>query len=76
VGEESSGFWDDIVPRVDSELCRRCPDCPPVASCLAQAIHRDGPDRVPVIDEGFCFGCYSCAASCPHGAIILPRQGR
>jgi carbon-monoxide dehydrogenase iron sulfur subunit len=74
--EEPSGFWDDVVPRVDPSLCRRCADCPPMAACSAQAIRRASPDSVPVADEDFCFGCYSCASACPYGAIILPRQTR
>jgi Fe-S-cluster-containing hydrogenase component 2 len=70
------GIWDDIVPRVDPERCRRCLDCAPVAICTAHAFRRDGPDEVPVASEDFCFGCYSCADACPQGAIILPRQVR
>jgi carbon-monoxide dehydrogenase iron sulfur subunit len=67
-------LWDDIVPRVDPEKCRRCADCPPVAVCPAMGFRRDGPDGIPVADESFCFGCYTCANACPYGAIILPRQ--
>lgn len=69
---EQSGFWADIVPRVDPERCRRCAECPAVAACLAQAFRREDPDNVPAVDESFCFGCYSCAGACPHGAINLP----
>ena len=74
--QEVRGFWDDIVPRVDAERCRRCADCPPMVSCPAQAFRRNGPESVPVTDEDFCFGCHSCAGACPHGAIILPRKAR
>ena len=70
---KSSAFWADIVPQVDPEKCRRCADCAPVATCLAQGIRRDEPDGVPVVDAAVCFGCYSCVQACPHGAIILPR---
>jgi Fe-S-cluster-containing dehydrogenase component len=73
VGQETS-FWEDIVPRVDPERCRRCRDCAPVAVCLARAFHRNGEDGVPVVDEDFCFGCYSCAGACLHKAIILPTK--
>jgi Fe-S-cluster-containing hydrogenase component 2 len=69
----ASGFWDDIVPRVDPEKCRRCADCPVVAACLARSYRRDDPDDVPVVDEQICFGCYSCAGACPYGAVLLPR---
>jgi len=74
VGHNPSSLWDDVVPRVDPVRCQRCADCPPMASCSAQAFRRDDPDGIPVIDEGFCFGCYSCADACTYGAIILPRQ--
>lgn len=70
---ERSGFWEDIVPRVDPERCRRCADCPAVAACMTQGIRRKEPDDLPVVDDSICFGCYSCAGACPHGAIILPR---
>jgi Fe-S-cluster-containing dehydrogenase component len=70
---EQNGFWGDIVPRVDPERCLRCADCPAVAACLAQGFRRPDPDGLPAIDESICFGCYSCASACPHGAIILPR---
>ena len=73
MSKEASGFWDDIVPRVDADRCRRCADCPAVAACLAQGFRRDDQDSVPTVDEKLCFGCYSCAGACPHGAIILPR---
>jgi Fe-S-cluster-containing hydrogenase component 2 len=72
--DKGSGLWDDIMPRVDPGRCRHCPDCPPVAVCSAQAFRRDGPDSVPYADESFCFGCYTCAEACPHGAIVLPRR--
>jgi Fe-S-cluster-containing hydrogenase component 2 len=70
---ETSEFWDDIVPRVDPERCRLCEDCPAVAACLAGGFRRDDPDDLPAADENICFGCYTCAGACPHGAIILPR---
>ncbi|NIV28654.1 MAG: hypothetical protein GWN58_03785 [Anaerolineae bacterium] len=73
MSEASSGFWDDIIPKVDVELCRRCADCPPVAACLSNSFRRDGPGSVPVVDDRVCFGCYSCAGACPYDAIILPR---
>ncbi len=69
---EQSGFWADIVPRVDPERCRRCADCPAVVACLAKAVRRGDPNDVPAVDQGICFGCYSCAGACPHGAILLP----
>lgn len=69
----TAGFWDDIVPRVDPERCRRCADCAPVAACLAGGFRRDSPDSVPFADENLCYGCYSCAGACPHRAILLPR---
>lgn len=69
----NSGFWDDIVPRVDVQKCLRCMDCPPLAACLSASIRRDEPGSVPVIDDRACFGCYSCAGACPHKAVILPR---
>ena len=71
---DKPGFWDDIVPRVDPVLCQRCPDCAPVATCPASAFRRATEEDVPVADEGFCFGCYACAAACTHRAIILPRN--
>ncbi len=67
------GFWDDIVPRVDAELCRGCADCAAVVACLAQSIRRQEANSVPVVDESLCFGCYSCASACPHKAVIMPR---
>jgi Fe-S-cluster-containing dehydrogenase component len=73
VSEASSGFWNDIIPRVDAGRCKRCADCPPVASCLSNSIRRDEPDSVPVVDDRVCFGCYSCAGACPYEAIVLPR---
>jgi carbon-monoxide dehydrogenase iron sulfur subunit len=76
VAEKTSGFWDDVVPRVDPSRCRRCADCPAVAACLSKGLRRDEPEGIPAADEGFCFGCYSCASACPHGAIILPRHQR
>ena len=71
---EGSGFWDDIVPRVDPAMCQRCADCAPVVACLSGSIRRSGPESVPVVDERLCFGCFSCAGACPHKAIILPRS--
>ena len=68
-----SGFWDDIIPRVDAERCQRCTDCAAVAACLSNSIRQDGPGSVPVVDDRVCFGCYSCAGACLYGAIILPR---
>jgi len=73
MSSESSGFWDEIVPRVDAEMCRHCADCPPVAACLARSFNRADPEGVPAIDDRLCFGCYSCAGACPHKAVILPR---
>jgi TPP-dependent indolepyruvate ferredoxin oxidoreductase alpha subunit len=73
---KAGGFWDDVVPQVDTERCRRCADCAPVAACLAQGFRREDPGSVPAVDANLCFGCYSCAGSCPHGAIILPRRAR
>lgn len=73
MGQESNGFWDDIVPRVDAEKCRRCADCPAIVACLAQGFRRDDQDSLPYADEDLCFGCYSCVGACPHKAIILPR---
>jgi Fe-S-cluster-containing hydrogenase component 2 len=67
------GFWDDIVPQVDPELCRRCADCAPVLACLAGGIRRDGPQGLPYADRDRCFGCYSCVGACSHDAIIMPR---
>jgi len=67
------GFWSDIVPSVDAGLCRHCADCMAVAACLAQGFRRDNPETLPVVDENRCFGCYSCAAACPHKAVNLPR---
>jgi Fe-S-cluster-containing dehydrogenase component len=69
-----AGFWDDIVPKVDAELCQRCADCAAVAVCLAQGFRRENPDALPVVDESRCFGCYTCAGACHHGAVILPRM--
>jgi Fe-S-cluster-containing dehydrogenase component len=74
VEEKPSGFWADVVVRVDPEQCRRCLDCAPMAACTANAFRRERPDSVPVTDENFCFGCYACAAACPHDAIVLPRR--
>jgi carbon-monoxide dehydrogenase iron sulfur subunit len=76
VEAKTSNLWEDVVPRVDPTRCRRCPDCPPMATCPAQGFRRSEPDSIPVADEDFCFGCYSCADACPHGAIILPRTHR
>ena len=69
----TSSLWDDIVPRVDAEKCKRCVDCPPLAACLSASIRRDGPESLPAIADRVCFGCYSCAGACPHKAITLPR---
>lgn len=73
MSEETGGIWDDIVPRVDPDRCRRCAECPSVATCLAQGFRREDQGSVPVVDESMCFGCYSCVGACPHGAIIPPR---
>lgn len=73
MSEEAGGFWEDIVPRVDPEKCRRCAECPSAAACLAQGFRREDHDSLPVVDENMCFGCYSCVGACPHGAIIPPR---
>jgi Fe-S-cluster-containing hydrogenase component 2 len=70
---ETDGMWDDIVPRVAPEHCKRCADCAAVAACLVQGFRRGDPDSLPVVDENLCFGCYSCAGACPHRAIIVPR---
>jgi len=67
------GIWADIVPKVDPERCRRCADCAAKSTCLAGALSRQNQESVPVVDEGFCFGCYSCAGACPFKAILLPR---
>ena len=74
VEKEPSPIWADVVVRVDPELCRRCPDCAPLAACTANAIRRENLESVPVADEDFCFGCYACAMACPHEAIVLPRR--
>lgn len=71
---EDSRFWAEIVPQVDLEICRRCDDCAPVATCLAKAFRRNGGEGVPVADESICFGCYSCVAACRYGAILMPRK--
>jgi NAD-dependent dihydropyrimidine dehydrogenase PreA subunit len=73
VGQKRNGFWDDVVPVVDPERCRRCADCPPLAACPVQGLSRTSLEDVPVADKDFCLGCYSCADACPHNAIILPR---
>ncbi|MBN1135101.1 MAG: 4Fe-4S binding protein [Anaerolineae bacterium] len=70
---QPGGLWDDIIPRIDRDLCRRCADCPPVAACATGALCRPRPDSVPVPDAGFCLGCYTCADACPYKAIIPPR---
>ncbi len=67
------GLWDDVVPKVDPDRCRRCADCAPMAACLAGGIRRDHPDAVPYADEDRCFGCYSCVSACPYSAIVMPR---
>lgn len=80
MGQDAGGMWNDIVPRVDPERCRRCVDCPPIAACLAGGFRRDeangapSADSLPYADEDLCFGCYSCAGACPYNAIILPRS--
>jgi len=71
----TGSLLDDILPRVDAARCRRCADCPPVATCPAMGLRRSSEYDVPVVDESFCFGCYSCAVACPHGAI-LTRMAR
>jgi NAD-dependent dihydropyrimidine dehydrogenase PreA subunit len=73
VSEDAGGFWEDIVPRVDPDRCRRCAECPSVTACLAQGFRREDQESLPVVDENMCFGCYSCVGACPHGAIIPPR---
>jgi Fe-S-cluster-containing hydrogenase component 2 len=72
--EEVRGVWNDLVPRIEPECCRRCPDCPPVAGCLAQAFRRDGDGNVPYADGERCFACYLCVLSCPYEAIVVPRM--
>ena len=71
---DETGFWDDIVPRVDPGLCQRCADCAPMATCPASALRRETDADVPAVDEGFCFGCFACAAACTYRAIILPKR--
>jgi Fe-S-cluster-containing hydrogenase component 2 len=74
MGQEASGFWLDIVPRVDPERCRHCADCAAAAACLVGGFRRDDPENLPFVREEICFGCYSCAGACPNRAIILPRR--
>jgi Fe-S-cluster-containing hydrogenase component 2 len=74
VSQESSTLWNDLVPQVDAQRCRRCAVCPPVETCLTRAVRRDGPGSLPYADPNLCFACYSCAATCPYGAILSPRQ--
>jgi Fe-S-cluster-containing hydrogenase component 2 len=74
VREESSSFWDSIVPWVDPKRCQRCADCAAEAACLAQGIRRERTASVPSVSDEVCFGCYSCAGACPHGAVKQPRK--
>lgn len=71
----AGGLWDDVVPKVDPERCRRCIDCAPLSACLAGGIRRDDAEDVPYADEDRCFGCYSCVSACPYNAILMPRFG-
>lgn len=71
---EDSGFWAEIVPKVDADLCQRCADCAPVAACLAKAFRRSGQEELPEVDGSICFGCFSCVGACRFGAIVMPRQ--
>ena len=47
--------------------CRQCEDAPCAAVCSAGAISFDG--RAVVIDAEKCFGCKTCLAACPFGAM-------
>ena len=71
---EGSPFWAEIVPQVDTNICRRCADCAPVAGCLAHAFRRDGDTDLPEVDGSICFGCFSCVTACRFGAILMPRK--
>ncbi len=76
MGQDGSSLWDDLVPRVDPQRCRRCADCPPLAVCLVQGFRRDSPTGLPTTDQDHCLGCYACVGACSYGAILLPKKVR
>jgi Fe-S-cluster-containing hydrogenase component 2 len=71
----SSAFWDDVAPRVDPDLCRRCDECPAADACAARGFGRERKEGVPVVDSTLCYGCYSCVGACPQRAIKPPNWG-
>ncbi len=73
MGSGNRSLWEDLVPRVDPQRCRRCADCPPLAACLMQGFRREDPAGLPSVAQDCCLGCYACVGACPYGAIMPPK---
>jgi len=61
-----------LPTRVDRQLCRACPQCPPLEACPTGAITLlEGKAHIDLLK---CEGCSACVSACPHGAILAHQR--
>ncbi len=63
-----------LVLRIDEGLCLACADCLARRQCRGSAIRIIDRGEAPFLDLSRCWGCMTCVAACPGGAIV--RQDR
>lgn len=61
---------------VNDALCLHCKRCLASANCRGNAFIRFDPDDSPFIDMSRCWGCLTCLALCPVGAITREDYGQ
>jgi MinD superfamily P-loop ATPase len=73
-GIETTKTQVTAILHVVDELCHACRQCLARTVCKSKAIIQLDPDESPFIDASRCYGCHLCITTCPHQAIVLPRE--